>query len=577
MSLDQWINSTLKNHQKKHNPPFFEVEHIIDYLKLHPTFRLQRLSYPQAKVKADNWTKALNKKNKGQKDAGQVDVVISFPNGMKMVRLLDQASKNWEGVHMGHCVAGYKDHKGIYSLRDVHDYPHCTMEINGRKINQVKGKANRKINLNLSSYILEFIKQENLNMDDCRDDFLSDMGFHRFYSKVHQNIILKNFDNVDTLRVGKTLYYQNRNHINVRLKNETYGLGQSIFDNRYDYNNALAEFVRFAISIGGKDICDFLLQPGNFNKIRPILKNSFSLVYKNNLYDLLPALLPLVNIREREVAMIYGIKTNDSALLNILVSDSGAELKEVDISLIALAALSSKSLDMIDFLINYNIPEIKQSLLVCLAEFSRQASRNWDLIDMDAVKYVANPEFKDKLISRLTGFTLTERQVNQLVLADFPLMLKCRHLDQNNFLLSENSIKSNLSFTLSFNSIKFFKEYHPCFYIYKDALLSFGLRHFEAETIFLLMEAGAKLTDANSADIHRVICHSARENKVALVKALLDMGYNPHLFDYELLQTTTRNKNQELRQLVVDRIAKTPLPNPDLEEKSKIPDYRYGR
>lgn len=171
LTLEDWKKHTLANYIKKHAPLKEEVKHVLDYLKAHPNERLARASYPQVLIKANQWTERVNKKNKNLKSSGKVKVLKTFSNGFKFVHLLDQTAKNWEGLHMEHCVATYSDSKSIYSLRDAENYPHATFEIKGQKIFQSVGKRNSFISEKYLPMVLSIFKNhscyENLLKDLC--------------------------------------------------------------------------------------------------------------------------------------------------------------------------------------------------------------------------------------------------------------------------------------------------------------------------------------------------------------------------------------------------------------------------
>lgn len=204
-NLASWTSTTLKNYKKTNNPDDNEVHHVLDYLKAHPKLRLQRLSYPQALAKAEAWTKTLIKKNKGVKNCGQEELIISFPDGMRFVRLLDDQAKAWEGTQMGHCVSSYRTHKGIYSLRDARGFPHATAEVRRGKIYQLVGKSNKALKKSYFPYFKYFIDKTKFDVSYC-SAYLRYLGLFRLPRssvKVVDNIA----DGITKVKHGGRTYY----------------------------------------------------------------------------------------------------------------------------------------------------------------------------------------------------------------------------------------------------------------------------------------------------------------------------------------------------------------------------------
>lgn len=66
MNLQEWKKTVLKNYKAKVKPLKGEVDHVLDFLKAHPDFKLsERVAYTQVKEKADQWVEELNKKKRG--------------------------------------------------------------------------------------------------------------------------------------------------------------------------------------------------------------------------------------------------------------------------------------------------------------------------------------------------------------------------------------------------------------------------------------------------------------------------------------------------------------------------------
>ena len=159
-----WAASTLKNYQQKHAPTQTEVEHVLDYLcsKDGPA-KLRRMSYPQAKAKAEAWTKAQQKKGAHiEEKPDDVELVHEFSDGSRIVQLIGANAFKREGYLMRHCVGSYTYSETclVYSYRDVNNQPHATIELQkqGDQISQIKGKGNGPIHPRYIDFILAFLK-----------------------------------------------------------------------------------------------------------------------------------------------------------------------------------------------------------------------------------------------------------------------------------------------------------------------------------------------------------------------------------------------------------------------------------
>ncbi|MEK9694532.1 MAG: PcfJ domain-containing protein, partial [Candidatus Poseidoniales archaeon] len=155
-----WVNTHLGKHEKEITTD--EAEHIIDFLASDAAPRVARLSYKDAKIKADAWSKKL------QDEAAQIheapedtEVVLDFGDGFKIVKLIGENAFKREGNLMRHCVASYygKDTE-VYSLRDKNNNPHCTIE----KDKQIKGKGNGDIHPKYIDYVVRFLEHTGMKV-----------------------------------------------------------------------------------------------------------------------------------------------------------------------------------------------------------------------------------------------------------------------------------------------------------------------------------------------------------------------------------------------------------------------------
>lgn len=147
-----WIDRVLPNQK---NLTTEEVEHILDYLA-QCNKKLERMSYEQAKKLTSVWDKSLQKKGKNIKEKPEdIEVVLDFKDGFKVVKLIGENAYKREGFLMRHCSASYfGKNVEVYSLRDQDNIPHCTME----KDKQIKGKGNGDIHPRYVDYVVKFLE-----------------------------------------------------------------------------------------------------------------------------------------------------------------------------------------------------------------------------------------------------------------------------------------------------------------------------------------------------------------------------------------------------------------------------------
>ena len=144
LTIVRWLEKTLGKYLVIEKPSTEEVEHIIDYLMSDVApVRISQMTYDEAKRGAEKWNATLIKKGEHIKEtATDTEVVLDFKDGFKVVKLVGKNAFEREGYLMRHCVASYFGKETeVYSLRDIHNMPHCTIEKN----QQIKGKGNGKI------------------------------------------------------------------------------------------------------------------------------------------------------------------------------------------------------------------------------------------------------------------------------------------------------------------------------------------------------------------------------------------------------------------------------------------------
>lgn len=134
-----------------------KIGHMVDYFKTLSDNELKSLyKEPYAVItnKIQQWEKTLSKKMEKSKlsplqEGTDFEVLTSSKDSsgqpLRWVKLLTKAAFEFEGDSMGHCVGGYNPAKKglkIISLYDKDNLPHVTLEIQGKKIKQIKGKQN---------------------------------------------------------------------------------------------------------------------------------------------------------------------------------------------------------------------------------------------------------------------------------------------------------------------------------------------------------------------------------------------------------------------------------------------------
>jgi hypothetical protein len=177
-------NGTLVNfnYQKavNYNEYETEIEHIKDWLKDMPEGHPfeKALKGIQTIDIANQWAdKYFAEKNKSiVVDAGVLNGcdVIDIDGNMKWVEVQTPEALNIEGKLMQHCVGSYAERVSngrikILSLRDSKNQPHCTLEVRGNDVHQIKGKQNKAPVEKYIPYIKRFILKTKL-------DVVSDMS-----------------------------------------------------------------------------------------------------------------------------------------------------------------------------------------------------------------------------------------------------------------------------------------------------------------------------------------------------------------------------------------------------------------
>jgi hypothetical protein len=172
--VQYWIRHNLKYHLAKNEENQTEIEHIIDYLlsdRSPSRNSLKKLSYEELKKETHDWNKKLiDAAGIITESEEDIEVLINFNNGFKLVQLIGKNAYEREGKLMRHCVSSYYNRDSnveIYSLRDPQNKPHCTMEIQRENgyINQIKGKGNGSIHPKYIGGVLQSLKYFNMEVN----------------------------------------------------------------------------------------------------------------------------------------------------------------------------------------------------------------------------------------------------------------------------------------------------------------------------------------------------------------------------------------------------------------------------
>lgn len=184
-----------------------------DYLKTSNEYMTFEMALVASRKWHEHLVENLAKLNKSKEMLNKSLVgavhVMDLCDGMSAYQLMTPEALDFESEYMGHCVGkgGYDEgvKKGttkIYSIRDERGEPHCTIEIRGNDIEQIKGKQNKAPVHKYVSAIKSFIEQKNFNIERG----LRELGLFKQEGKLYDLFNLpKNFvvkDNVNLINLG---------------------------------------------------------------------------------------------------------------------------------------------------------------------------------------------------------------------------------------------------------------------------------------------------------------------------------------------------------------------------------------
>ena len=186
--IQKWVTTTLSNYLEKNQVETEEVEHILDYLVM-ANKRVSKMSYIQAKEGAEKWLKAQIKKGNAINELPEdVETVLDFGDGFRVVKLVGENAYKREGFLMSHCVASYYGHDvEVYSLRDSNNMPHATME----KDQQIKGKGNGDIHPKYIDYVVKFLEHVGMSVGDSEMKHLGYINISKWKNELSKETIAK--------------------------------------------------------------------------------------------------------------------------------------------------------------------------------------------------------------------------------------------------------------------------------------------------------------------------------------------------------------------------------------------------
>lgn len=146
-----------------------KLNHILDYFKsssVEELSKIKNIDFKEAVAKSEEWTKMLHKNASLIPDESGESIVRKYPSGITWKRLLTVEALETEGKRMDHCVGGdeykYKLSKNkniIYSLRDKDNKPHCTIEVEKNRVEQIKGYNDGPVKQKYVKYINNFLEK----------------------------------------------------------------------------------------------------------------------------------------------------------------------------------------------------------------------------------------------------------------------------------------------------------------------------------------------------------------------------------------------------------------------------------
>lgn len=159
------------------------VNNIFD---IDPDYNLGLKSWEEVVEDTNQWEDMLHGRGAGKfYSPADRKVVMAYPDGWNMVEVISENDLDVEGAKMHHCVAGYWDNvrtgsSKIFSLRTPTNQPMATIEVQGKKVIQIKGHSNARVtDQDLVDKIKDFFDdrediQKTSNMRNHQADYFED-------------------------------------------------------------------------------------------------------------------------------------------------------------------------------------------------------------------------------------------------------------------------------------------------------------------------------------------------------------------------------------------------------------------
>lgn len=145
-----------------------DLENMLHWLEQYkkPEF-IQTFSVDKVYHSTQKWLAKLIESGKEViEEAGDVKVVKELNDGFYLVKLVKESAFKYEGTQMGHCASSYSNSSSdLYSIRDSHNKPHCTIEVKDGQICQIKGKQNSFVVSKYVPYVFEALAYLNLSVN----------------------------------------------------------------------------------------------------------------------------------------------------------------------------------------------------------------------------------------------------------------------------------------------------------------------------------------------------------------------------------------------------------------------------
>lgn len=149
------------------------IQGLIDYLTalVEDHQRISRMSVPDAIRLSTEWHQQAMKNAKDDIEGEDIQAVMTFKDGYRIVRILTPKGLDRESTLCNHCVGkgGYDKSVAngsikIFSLRDKDNNPHVTMDMRDKNVLQIKGHGNNMVDPKVRHHVKDFILAAGLNI-----------------------------------------------------------------------------------------------------------------------------------------------------------------------------------------------------------------------------------------------------------------------------------------------------------------------------------------------------------------------------------------------------------------------------